>query len=263
MTLPTLKPIPFLEALAFWSDKIQITPSEFYALSDRAKALAFTVSGITKGDQLNTVHGLLDKAIRDGITLNGFQSGAGEIFSARGWTGKKPYRVDNILRTNIQTAYNAGKYQALMRNIDIFPYWQYLAIDDARTRSAHALLDDKVFPTDHPFWTTWFPPNGFNCRCSVIGLTAEQVASRGLIVEYDDPTGQIVPLYDENGSFVDNVVLQPDKGFATNPGKTWEQTFGQYAIDKIGSFESMLAQAVMAELVTNEDAAILLDGSQG
>lgn len=262
MTLPTLNPTPFLEALAFWSDKIQITPSEFYALSDRAKALAFTVSGITKGDQLNTVYGLLDRAIRDGLTLKEFQAGAGEIFSERGWTGKNPYRVDNILRTNIQTAYNAGKYQALMRNIDIIPYWQYLAINDNRTRPAHALLDNKVYPANHAFWNTWFPPNGFRCRCSVIGLTAEQVAARGLMVESTDPTGQTVPLYDENNVFVDNIVLQPGKGFESNPGQTWEQTFGRHALDKIGSFESMLAQAVMAELMTSEDAAILLAGAQ-
>ena len=30
---------------------------------------------------------------------------------------------------------------------------------------AHRALDGKCFPVDHPFWHTWFPPNGHRCRC--------------------------------------------------------------------------------------------------
>jgi uncharacterized protein with gpF-like domain len=28
---------------------------------------------------------------------------------------------------------------------------------------------------DHPFWDTWYPPNGFRCRCGVVTLSADNV----------------------------------------------------------------------------------------
>lgn len=38
---------------------------------------------------------------------------------------------------------------------------------DRRVRPSHAILDGKVYPADHEFWATHYPPNGFRCRCGV------------------------------------------------------------------------------------------------
>ena len=103
-----LTPLPMTEAQQFWADKVQLGPGEFAKLSAEAKVRAFAVSGIAKGDELTTVFEAIRRAIDQGTTLADFKKECGAIFERRGWTGKHTWRVDNIIRTNIQTAYNVG-----------------------------------------------------------------------------------------------------------------------------------------------------------
>lgn len=44
---------------------------------------------------------------------------------------------------------------------------QYRTVGDGRVREAHALLEGTTLPVSHPFWTLYYPPNGWNCRCFV------------------------------------------------------------------------------------------------
>lgn len=39
---------------------------------------------------------------------------------------------------------------------------------DERTRDSHRALNGIVRPVDDAFWKTYFPPNGWNCRCEAI-----------------------------------------------------------------------------------------------
>lgn len=39
---------------------------------------------------------------------------------------------------------------------------------DERVREAHAMLHNVTLPVDDPFWKKFFPPNGWNCRCTVV-----------------------------------------------------------------------------------------------
>jgi len=36
-----------------------------------------------------------------------------------------------------------------------------------------------IAPEDDPIWRTWTPPAGFNCRCTVIGLSEAQPGRMG------------------------------------------------------------------------------------
>ncbi len=47
---------------------------------------------------------------------------------------------------------------------------EYRTMGDARVREEHALLDHVTRPVDDAFWKTYYPPNGWNCRCTVIRL---------------------------------------------------------------------------------------------
>jgi SPP1 gp7 family putative phage head morphogenesis protein len=64
-------------------------------------------------------------------------------------------------------------------NVELRPYWQYMSMQDVAVRHAHASLHGRVYRYDHPFWDTWYPPNGFNCRCYVKALTPGQVKAKG------------------------------------------------------------------------------------
>jgi len=216
-----LTPLPMAEAQQFWRDKVSLSPGQFYRLGDEAKTRAFAVSGIAKGDELTTVFQAMQKAIDKGTTLNDFQKDCAAIFEKRGWTGKRAWRIDNIFRTNIQTAYSVGRYRQMMEVADVRPFWQYSAVNDSRTRPTHAALNGKVFPFDHPFWKTWYPPNGFRCRCGVVTLSQREMERDKLTAETDDPTGKLIePIDPKTGYKMPARLLMPDPGFASNPGAT-------------------------------------------
>ena len=71
-----------------------------------------------------------------------------------------PWRLQTIYRTNLQTAYMAGRFQSQLENIDDRPYWQYVAILDGRTRPSHRAMNGKVFRYDDPFWGSFYPHRG-------------------------------------------------------------------------------------------------------
>ena len=209
-----LEPLAMKEAVEFWRNKVQLSPREFSKLSDEAKVMAFGVSGIAKGSELETVYQALTKAVEKGTTLAEFKRDCADIFEKRGWVGKRAWRVDNIFRTNIQTAYNVGHYKRMTEPgvKALRPYWQYDAVNDSKTRPSHLAMDGRVFMADDPIWDTWFPPNGFKCRCTVKTLSKRQMEQRGLTVETEAPRAARL----EDGRFVN---ILPDPQFDTNPAK--------------------------------------------
>ena len=88
------------------------------------------------------------------------------------------------------------------------PYWMYDAVEDSHTRKSHLAMNGRVFPADSPVWDTWYPPNGFRCRCSVISLTKAQVRRMGLKVET-----QVPQRVDIGSGFIS---VRPDRGFGYN-----------------------------------------------
>lgn len=209
----TFTPVKPTEAIRFLKDKVPVTREAFDNLSEAAKARAFTVSGLARVDMVEAVHRSMVEAIEQGIPLREWKQTIGRTLDAAGFTGDRALHLETIFRTNVQSAYMAGRYSEMMAMADTFPYWQYSAVNDGRTRPAHRALHGKVYPAGHPFWDTWYPPNGFNCRCTVKALTRRQVEDRGLIVETEIP--------DEIDTASGPVRIVPDQGFSGNVGKDW------------------------------------------
>jgi SPP1 gp7 family putative phage head morphogenesis protein len=113
------------------------------------------------------------------------------IFLRHGFAPLSPYRIETIFRTNLQSAYQAGRYRQLTEPavMAALPYWRYVAVLDGSTRPEHAALHGKIYPANHPFWKTWYPPNGFNCRCTVVAVSKRQIEANGWQVETTNPTG--------------------------------------------------------------------------
>ncbi len=194
----------FAEAVRYFKERVPVTASEFYAIAERYRGLAFTVSGYTKAQILKRFYDGILAALEGGDTLSGFRACMDDFLEEEGYEGLAPSQADNIFRTNIQTAYNIGHYEQMVSPgvMQLRPYWQYDAVDDSHTRPSHLAMDGRVFPADSPVWDTWFPPNGFRCRCTVRTLSERQVEQRGLIVETDPPRD-----------------ILPDPHFSTNPAK--------------------------------------------
>ncbi len=165
------KPLPFEEAIRFFEDKIVLLPEQYKKLIAEAKAKAFSVSGVAKMDILDDLFSSLDKSLTEGVSYGEWKKSIKDIMQKRGWDGLAPYRLENIFRTNVQTAYQAGHYARQMDAAGDKPYWQYVAVMDSRTRPSHASMNGKVLLYDHPWWKQNYPPNGFACRCTVIALS--------------------------------------------------------------------------------------------
>ncbi|SKC68372.1 phage head morphogenesis protein [Maledivibacter halophilus] len=209
------KPLNFEEAIEYFKEKIPVTSGEFYSIKEDYKTKAFTVSGYTSLEILKKFKDELVKALKDGITSGEFKNRMNDFLARKGYEGITPYQADNIFRTNIQTAYNVGHYKQMTKpeTLKARPYWIYDAVNDRRSRPTHLAMDGKVYPADHEIWDTWYPPNGYRCRCSVSTLSKRQVELKGLKIETEIPV-----MVEPKGGVLRNLI--PDKGFETNPAKT-------------------------------------------
>lgn len=121
------------------------------------------------------------------------------------------------------------------------PYWQYLAVMDSKTRPSHAALHGKIFPADDPFWNSFYPPNGFNCRCHVRSLSKRQIERYGLKDKIersgDDLTIKTVKVGDSTEKVASWRGISPDPGWSYNPGKsTWIPSLNDHPYDLARSF---------------------------
>lgn len=208
-------PLPFKEALAFWRSKVPMSAKEFYGLADEQRTNAFTVSGLMDLDQIKEVYRSFEKVLAEGMSFGQWKSGLAHIWEDRGWTGKKAWRLDNVFRTNAQTAYAVGRHEQMMGSAAARPYWRYIATQDSRTRPTHMGMHGLVFHYKNGFWETHYPPNGYRCRCTVQTLSKRQVEKLGY--EIQDETPDMVKYKDPETGAYQEVRLYPDKGFETNP----------------------------------------------
>ncbi|STZ75559.1 phage minor head protein [Bergeriella denitrificans] len=216
-----------------------LTPSEI--------AKVYTIARMSDLDMLNDIKQSMLAAADKGQSFADWKKGLLNHLAARGWlhpnghngqdiidpkTGEvfgAPRRLDNIYRTNMQSAYMAAQYQTYMANIDNRPYWQYDAVMDSRTRPAHAAMDGLVYRYDDPFWATFYPPNGYRCRCSVTALSERDIERGGYIVGRSTPENlaETQKIYNKKGdsypttAYVapDGSKITPDRGFGYNAGR--------------------------------------------
>jgi hypothetical protein len=85
-------------------------------------------------------------------------------------------------------------------------------------------MNGKVFPSDHPFWQTSYPPvfQGrfeYGCRCQVYTLSQRDIDREGLTVEQPPELGDRLPWTDEDGNS-GTVTLPTQPGPGRAPGRT-------------------------------------------
>ena len=215
------EPLSMKEAEAFWQEKKILSPKAFYVLAEVSRGRAFTVSDLATRDCIDTVYASMQKAIKEGVSYGEWKRSLMHVWDKAGWVSEKGKllnhrRVNTIFRTNIQTAYQSGRFEQMKRVSQKRPYWQYEAVGDKRTRPTHWALHGKIFPSDHDFWDTFYPPNGFNCRCTVNTLSERQ--AKGETIEKDNPYGTLIePIDPRTGGKMPARLLMPDRGFEGHP----------------------------------------------
>ncbi|HGO5822528.1 TPA: phage minor head protein [Mannheimia haemolytica] len=242
------------QAIKFLQQKKLLAGKVFkQELFDSALGRATTISKMTSLEMTRDIYDSMEKARREGKSFNEWKKTLTAEFERKGWvyghdkaisrgidgklladpkTGEHfgtPRRLNTIYRTNMQQAYSAARYQRYMDNVDNRPYWQYSAVGDQRTRPAHQALNGKIYRYDDPFWATFYPPNGFNCRCTVIALGERDLKRKGIdevgssepfLVKAKRPKDKLGNQEETIGfKLPDGTVRLADKGFDYNVGR--------------------------------------------
>jgi len=71
----------------------------------------------------------------------------------------------------IQSGLSAEKWETFSDD-DKRYYLQYRTAKDGKVRDSHAALDETTLPKNDPFWSSYMPPNGWNCRCNTVEVLA-------------------------------------------------------------------------------------------
>ena len=85
-------------------------------------------------------------------------------------------KIDNTYNSNyLRAEYNfvqssaemATKWERFSEDGDRYNL-QYRTANDGKVRPEHAALNGVTLPPSDPFWEEYYPPNGWNCRCTVV-----------------------------------------------------------------------------------------------
>lgn len=268
--LAALFALPPEEAIAFFRSKGYTISWNWWDTWKEAHAKAFTVAKVARLDILQDIRGAVDQALAEGKTERWFRQTLGPVLQRKGWWGRKvvvgadggaqvvqegsPRRLETIFRTNLQTAYAAGRWKAFQDNAGDRPYVQYVAVMDSRTRPAHAALNERVFKLTDPVLEVIAPPNGWGCRCRLRALSAADLRARGLQVETaaeivtqpilgrqlaDRQSGEVDPVklvrrgVSVPGAGGQRVTLWTDPGWDYNPGAAWQRPFTPPPLDSL------------------------------
>ena len=71
------------------------------------------------------------------------------------------------------SAQMAAKWENFMHDGDRYNL-QYRTAGDKKVRPAHAALNRVTLPITDTFWEEFYPPNGWNCRCTVVQVLKDK-----------------------------------------------------------------------------------------
>ena len=100
---------------------------------------------------------------RDGSILpyEEFERAASDVFRKQGLNLRAEYQHAS------QVAQMAAHWADIERDGDRYDL-QYRTVGDNRVRPEHRDLDGVTLPPSDPFWQSYYPPNGWGCRCSAV-----------------------------------------------------------------------------------------------
>jgi SPP1 gp7 family putative phage head morphogenesis protein len=238
--------LPPEKTIEYFESKGQKITWDWHEMLNEAHAKAFTVAKVARADILQDIKNEIDSALKDGTGYEVFKKNLIPKLKAKGWWGKQivvdsagvakevqlgsPRRLQLIYDTNMQVAFQQGKYKTQKAAASLAPYWQYITQDDSRVRPSHAALHGKVFRHDDPFWDNFYPPNGYRCRCRVKAIDEKQLkkqnitpeSAKGKLINTERHIGDKTILntqyrvHGKNGY----INVSPDPGWNYNPGKS-------------------------------------------
>lgn len=190
-------------------------------ISQRIRENIFVFSGAKTFHQLNDMRNLL-------MDENGKVRSFSDFYKQVKSTDATYNR--NYLNAEYGHALNCAtmidKWQDIVADKKALPYLRYDTMKDERVREEHAVLDGTVLPVDDPFWKTWYPPNGWGCRCDVTQLGPDAAIKQPQ--GYPDPQ-KVKPMFMNNVGM--SGVVFPEKHPYFEVSKKVRQAIADAALD--------------------------------
>jgi SPP1 gp7 family putative phage head morphogenesis protein len=180
-----------------------VTRQIFDGLSAQYRKDAFTLAGAADVRLIEKIRDELANVAQKGETVEQFEAAVNALTDDAGMARLDAFTLDTAFNTAMQRAYSLGRYDQMKDPAvaTVLPYWQYWTVGDMRVRPEHAVLDGFTARAEDPVWMKIYPPNGFNCRCSVVPILASEA-----------PDGADEPGYSRLPALA--VALVPQPGFA-------------------------------------------------
>lgn len=134
----------------------------------------------------NDMPEVMKNALQDNARLFGSLKANAQLFEASKMLlnddGKlKPFsevsRDFDKLNVNYNQNYLEAEYEFAIASSQSAAQWsnlgdrynlQYRTAQDDRVRVSHQVLHDITLPKEDPFWSLYYPPNGWRCRCVAV-----------------------------------------------------------------------------------------------
>lgn len=229
-------------------------------------AVNFTVAKAMQIDVLTSIKDALQVALDEGRPFSEFERDITPVLQGLGWWGKgqpmrdvdgrlqavtlgTPRRLRVIYDTNMRTARAAGQWDRIQRTKAAMPYLTYRLGPSERHRPAHRAKEGITLPVDDPFWQSWYPPNGWGCKCWVRQVTAEEAESLGitqspqiLTSEWENPrTGELR-----------DIPMGIDPGWEVNPGAMRLHHVEQMLHDKLLAAPRDVQKVALRDIATSD-----------
>lgn len=195
--------MPYDEAADYFERIHSINAKIFYQTLSRNAGRSFTISWVNSIETLEDIRKEFAVQMKDGFDPVKLKKFIQEKVISRGDDPLHPSHLENVVRTNVQTAFSKGRMQAQIE-LDK-EYWQYYAVLDGRETELCHTLDGKVFKSTDPFWKKYYPPNHYQCRSTVVALDSDELE--------DDPEEDGLEYLKQSG--LKNI--EPGRGFQYSP----------------------------------------------
>lgn len=164
-------------------------------LRDRFEPIAKKAVRISFKDIQDTMNRALARATQEGRPT---QRATDDVIAALRRRGVQPASnsyIEALVRTHAAMAYGAAHRISFDADPDVVAF-QLVTVGDNRVREAHEAVDGVIRFKDDEFWDSWWPPNGWNCRCQAIAIYDESVRQTRIPKD-----------------------IEPDEGFDFDPGE--------------------------------------------
>lgn len=183
---------------AVWNGEDLLSPDLFYYFSDNLlKAVQRGFEGGLNNADVGITYNAPDDVFRTAMEMNLFHFSAAKSLAEIRELNRllresknfsdfhdKALSVTNVFNkvwqkteydTAVLTAESFDTYRRLRSQSKLFPFWEYKTVEDDKVRWWHQKLDGVVLPAKDKRWNKIYPPNGWRCRCRVIGLMQHQL----------------------------------------------------------------------------------------